>query len=353
MMFTEKQKQEIIHDVWLLKKTSIVPFIVEIGPFHAAHKELFYEDIKELEWDENYYEKKENKKINDFDIPNIKPNLGIGIIAAAFGCNYIPNNEGDPWVKAIITNDNIKDIYSIKKPDVKNNEMYRKAYSRIEFLESHSKLPLRLINVPSPLVTASLIWDYTSFIESTLINKKEVHTLLEIITQSTIEFISMQLKRIRNLFTMGHEVYYIPKDIGVRISDDTAAVMSPATYKEFGLPYINRISEAFGGLVWHSCGSIEHILPIVLEIEGLRGIDIVMQQNEWKAIKDITKGGTTLILRHYHFDHTDKEVDLFRYSKSLIDFFGTKGILLLTSAPTFEKGKELSEKLRNFLIQIK
>ncbi len=351
MWLTDKQKREIIHNTWFLKKTPMIPFIIEVGPFHAATKEFFDNDIKELEWNENYH--KAHKKIDDFNIPNNKPNLGIGIIAAAFGCNYILNNEADPWIKAIITRGNIKDVYSIKKPNLENNKIYRGAYSRIKNLELHSKLPLRLINIPSPLVTASLIWDYTSFIESTLLNKKEIHILLEMITQTTIEFVNIQLNKIKNLFTMGHEPWYIPKDVGIRISDDTAAIMSPDTYKEFGLPYINQISEAFGGLIWHSCGSIEHVLPIVLKIKGLRGIDIVITQNKWNLVRETVKGKVAINLRHYFYDHADQKEDLFQYSKDLINYFGNKGILLMTSTPTFKQAKKLSVKLKDFLLEYK
>jgi len=341
------QRKMIIHDTWLQRKVSIVPFLVEVGPFHAATKDFLFNNKKELEWNIKYHS--EHEDFTDFNIPNIKPNLGIGIIAEAMGCKSVPNNKADPWIKPIINNNNINTVYYLKPVNVENNYIFKKAFSRIDFMQSNCNLPLRLVNIPSPLVTASLVWDYTSFIEATLLNKKEVHYLLEIVTDITIKYIKYQLKIIKNLFTMGHEPWYIPRDIGIRVSDDTAAVMSPNTYSEFGVPYLNKISRAFNGLIWHSCGTIEHVLPRVLEIKDLRGIDIVMTQNNWSKIKNIALNKVVINMRHYFYDHENKQDDLYKYSIELINYFGKRGVLLMTSDEDTNSAKELASKLKDFL----
>ncbi len=98
-------------------------------------------------------------------------------------------------------------MYTLKKPDPESNPIYQKAFARLEFLQMNSILPLRLVNVPSPLVSASLIWDYTSFIETTILYPKETHALLEMVTEATIEFVQLQLQRMKNLYTMGHDAW--------------------------------------------------------------------------------------------------------------------------------------------------
>ncbi len=54
-------------------------------------------------------------------------------------------------------------------------------------------------------------------------------------------------------------------------------------------------------------------------------------------------------LRHYYWDHNKNNVDLFDYSRELIDFFGKTGVLLLTSTPTYEEAADLSKKLLRIL----
>jgi len=349
MKLTDNEKKKTISAAWLCKKNETIPYIVETGEFHAATKEYYENDNAELSWNETYH--RMMKDVEDYNIPNIKINMGIGVIAAAFGCEYIPNDEADPWCKALITSTNVKDVFNLKKPDLNINPIYDKSFKRINYFESNSNLPLRLINVPSPLVTASLIWDYTSFIEGTLIHPSEVHNLLEKVTESTIEYVKKQISQIQNLYTMGHEPWYLSSDIGIRISDDTAAVMSPDTYREFGVRYNERISEEFGGIVIHSCGDITHVLPAMVETAGIRGIDLVMPQNNWQKVKEATEGKVSLCMRHYYWDHNKSNIDLLNYSKELIDFFGRTGSLILTSTPTYKESIDLSKKLSSLLAE--
>jgi hypothetical protein len=152
-------KKSLIAANWRLEDIDEVPFFVEVGPFHGATKDYFYDDDAEIKWAEDFSAKREG--IYDYGFPNIKPNKGIGIVAAAFGCEYKVNNEADPWITALIREENVDDVYKLELPDPVNNPVYADAWKRLEYLQSHSDIPLRVVNVPSPLVTASLIWDYT------------------------------------------------------------------------------------------------------------------------------------------------------------------------------------------------
>ncbi len=229
---------------------------------------------------------------------------------------------------------------------MEQSPLIRRAFERLDYLSGHSSLPLRLLNVPSPLVAASQIWEYTSFLESTVTHPAEVHFLLDLVTDVIIEYVRSQLQRIPRLFTMGHEPLYIPADVGLRISDDTAAVLSPTAYRTFGVPYVRRLSEAFGGVIWHSCGDVGAVLPAVMEIPGLRGIDVVAPQNDWQRLRDAAGGRVAMILRHYFWDHGGAGADLVEYSTRLVRFFGRRGLFILTSAPTVPEARALATKLK-------
>ena len=51
-------------------------------------------------------------------------------------------------------------------------------------------------------------------------------------------------------------------------------MVSPDVYRAFFVPYLGRISRAFGGLYLHACGNFAHNLGAMLEIEQLRGINM-------------------------------------------------------------------------------
>jgi hypothetical protein len=342
-------KKSLIASNWRLEDIEEVPFFIEVGPFHGATQEYFYDDDLEIKWAEDFSAKREG--VYDYGFPNIKPNKGIGIVAAAFGCAFKVNDEADPWITALIREENVADVYKLTLPDPETNTVYENAWKRLDYMQSHSSMPLRVVNVPSPLVTASLIWDYTSFVEATLEHPDEVHALLELVTEATIMYIREQFKRIKNLYSISHEAWHIPREVGIRISDDTAALLSPALYREFGVKYNGRIAEAMGGIVIHSCGDVRNVVEAMMETPGLRGLDFTIPQvSDWEKIRDAVAGKTVLCLRHNYWDHIGNEqVDLAEYSRELLEFFGRKGLFIQTSAPTTEEAAALGEKLHRIL----
>ena len=345
-----EEKKERLEATWRLEDTGEVPFVVEIGPFHGATTAFFDDPAAEVKWSEDLHRSREG--IYDYGLPNIKPNQGIGVVAAAFGCSYTVNNEADPWIKAIIREENADDVHKLEIPDPNTNPVFQKVWKRIESLQKISSMPLRMVNVPSPLVTASMIWDYTSFIEALLLFPDEVHVLMEKVTKATILYIQEQFRRIQNLFSVGHEsICPIPRFAGVRVSDDTAALLSPNLYREFGVPYNSRLAREFGGIVVHSCGDVQHVAPVMMEIEGLKGLDFTIPQvMNWETIKEAAAGKTVLCLRQRYWDHPQNSaVDLAEYSEKLADTFGRKGLIIETSAPTAEEAHILGERLHQKL----
>ncbi|GHV54776.1 hypothetical protein AGMMS49579_16030 [Spirochaetia bacterium] len=326
-----------------------VPFHIEVGPMHMATKEFLDNPDAEIKWAEEHARKKEG--VYDYGFPNIKPNQGINIIAAAFGCECKANDEADPWVTPLIREENAEDVNKLKVPDPVNHPVFQKAWRHIEALQKKSSIPLRVVNVPSPLVTASLIWDYTSFIEATLTYPEEVHVLLEKVTEATIGYVKEQFKRISNFYSISHEMWHVPKSLGIRVSDDTAALLSPDLYREFGVKYNAMIAKEFGGIVVHSCGNVTNVAAAMMEIPGLTGLDFTIPQvADWAKIRDAVAGKTALWVRHFYWDHIgDENADLVEYSKKLVDYFGRKGLFIQTSTRTPEEAVVLGEKLHKVL----
>ena len=347
-VLSNEEKKERIAKNWRLEDVDEVPFLIEIGGFHASTSRYHTDHAAELAWNEDFHRRREG--VYDYGMPNLKPNQGIHIVAAAFGCECTVNDEADPWVKPLIREDNVQDVHRLEVPDPRTHPVFRRAWERVDYLQAHSALPLRLVNVPSPLVTASLIWEYTSFITATLLHPREVHALMEKVTEATIGYLKEQLARIRNLHTMGHEMWHIPREVGVRVSDDTAAVMSPSLYREFGVRYNGMIARAMGGIVVHSCGEVKNVVAAMMETEGLRGLDLTIPQADWESVRAAAAGRTALCLRHYHWDHgASAEVDLAAYSKRLVDFFGRKGLFIQTSTATADEARALGAELHGVL----
>lgn len=343
MPISNAEKLDLIKRTWNLEETGTVPYVIEVGRPHHATAAYYNDDAAELAWHAEYHRRQAG--IADFYIPNLKPNMGISNLAAAFGCPLKTVNDADPWVGHLVSNQDPGAARRICKPDTGSNPIYARMLQRLTFLQANSSLPLRLVNVASPLVTASLIWDYTDLMMALIQYPAEVHALLEVITDATIDYVRWQLRHIDKLCTMGHEPEILPPDIGLRISDDTAALLSPALYREFAARYNGRLAEAFGGVVVHSCGDCSRVVAAMLETPGLRGLELTIPQNtKWDAIKPAV-GQIALSLRHKFWDHGPEAPDPVEYTRKILDCFGRQGVFILTSAPSFEEAHSLGERL--------
>ncbi|MHB8279665.1 MAG: uroporphyrinogen decarboxylase family protein [Candidatus Humimicrobiaceae bacterium] len=215
-------------------------------------------------------------------VPFLDPFEGVTVLAEAFGCKVeIPIN-GDPWVKNPIIY-NPTEVYDLKKP-AKNNEVYKRVLETLKFFEKKTGyvIPIGVTDPQSPLNIASLMWGNNNFIISCITNPKEVHYLLDIVTDSFIDFYKMQYDTLKNPAFPVHSFQLVNSNDGISISDDEVILMSPELYKEFGIPYINKISDAFGGIYYHSCGDFGNFLDLVLEIDGLRAINAHLSPKEFK-----------------------------------------------------------------------
>jgi hypothetical protein len=343
MPISDAEKLDLIKRTWNLEETGAVPYVIEVGRPHHATAAFYQDDAAELAWHAEYNLRQAG--IADFYIPSLKPNMGISNLAAAFGCPLRTVDDADPWVGHLLSNRDPGAARRIRKPDTVNNPIYARMLQRLAFLQANSALPLRLVNVASPMVTASLIWDYTDLMMALLQYPAEVHVLLEVITEATIDYVRLQLSHIKNLATMGHEPEILPPQIGLRVSDDTAALLSPALYREFAGRYNGRLAEAFGGVVVHSCGDCSRVVSSMLETPGLRGLELTMPQNtRWEAIQPAV-GRIALSLRHKFWDHGPAAPDPVDYTRKLLDCFGRRGVFILTSTATFEEARSLGERL--------
>ena len=232
-------------------------------------------------------------------VPYLDPFEGVTVLAEAFGCSVEVPENGDPWIRTPLIQHNPRDVYRLKKPG-KNNLVYRRTLETLRYFEEETGrvMPVGATDPQGPLDVASLIWNNQEFIEACVLHKKEVHHLLNLVTEAFIEFYSMQYEALENPAYPVHSFPLVSPGDGISISDDEALLLSPDLYREFGLPYLNRISEAFGGLYYHCCGDFGFLLDHILQIKGLRAINGHLSPGELKpeSVKRILDRGVGLFL---------------------------------------------------------
>lgn len=231
-------------------------------------------------------------------VPYLDPFEGVTILSEAFGCNIrIPDN-GDPYVEDAVIK-NINDVYDIKKP-ARDNNVYERVFNTLSFFEEKTgfQIPVGATDPQGPLNVASLILDNNEFLIACITNKKEIHYLLNMITDAFIEFYTMQYEKLKNPAFPVHSFPLVDSNDGISVSDDEAILLSPDLFEEFGLPCLNRISDAFGGLYYHCCGDFGPMLGNILKIKGLRAINGHLSPREFKPeyIKKVLSQNVGLFL---------------------------------------------------------
>lgn len=345
---TVGEKRDAIRAAWLRGNGARVPFFIEAGENVKATRALLEDPGRDLALQESLLAAA--ARIDDDSLPSLKPNLGIGVMATAFGCPHLVDEKSDPWVKPIIGDENPGAVFSLPVPDPVRDGLLPLALSRIDYFRTHGSYPLRCVNLPSPLLTASLVWEYGSFLAGLLERPREAHALLERITAATLAFLRVERERIGALFSWSHESVWIPPDLALRLSDDVAAVLPADLYREFGVRYNNAFAGEVGGLVIHSCGDVSRSLPAMMETEKLVGIDIVAPQNDLEIVGRLAAGRTALCLRYFDWDFpVGSSVSLLDYGMGLVERFGTAGMLLWTHTPTVGEAAELARGMRRAL----
>jgi uroporphyrinogen-III decarboxylase len=119
-----------------------------------------------------------------------------------------------------------------------------------------------------------MILDDQVLLEAMYTHPDEIHKLLGMVTDFIIDFAREARRLLARPVPTSFQDVYFPDEQGLCLCDDLAAVVSPWLYREFVLPHMNRISDAFGGLFLHACGNPSAVYPIWGEIRGFRGFDI-------------------------------------------------------------------------------
>lgn len=341
---TLRAKKEILRQVYCLEPGLPVPLLVQpFGKWYATRQRM--EDW-DLDIAQQSQVNRQQAQVYDFTVPHLKTGIGLGAIAASFGGAYRWSDDSDAWVTPLIGNDPSK-VYALELPDPLRSGLNPIIFERVQYFQARGAYPVQPCNIASPLTTASYIWGYSEFLEALILSPREVHHLLELVTEATIELVRAQMAIIEDLWCLSHEDWYMPTDMGIRVSDDVLAVISPEHYREFGVRYNNELAQEFGGIVIHSCGDIAYQMPAILEHEGLRAVDLALPHNNLVALRDAGAGKVALTMRYWIQDWEDQRMpDLAAYTENVVQLFGTRGILLQMETRTLDDAIALSQHFR-------
>jgi hypothetical protein len=205
-------------------------------------------------------------------VPALTPTVGVVTIPSAFGCDVIWQERDFPAVRPLIRDP--EQIADLRLPDVRAGELARiLEYTRFFREQMQGQLPIRVTDIQGPLDNASLIMGHNNFLLTIRTHPALAHRLLQLITDLTIEVVREQRRVAGPGFVPALFQPWLPDGWGISISNDDSVMISGRHMAEFGVPYFNQLSDAFGGVYIHSCGNWLHQMPALEQVRNLRGLE--------------------------------------------------------------------------------
>lgn len=233
-------------------------------------------------------------------VPALCPTLGVVAVPSAFGCEVVWWEKDFPAVRPLPLDD-LSGVLSLKMPGVRDGVLSRILdYTRFFIERTEEHIPIRLGDIQGPIDNAALILGHNAFLEGILTRPAEIHRLLEMVTDLMIEFVGAQRE-----ICLGAGVEFVPSGFqpwlpdgaGLSVANDVGVMLSPAQHDEFSVPYLNRISEAFGGVFIHSCGDWTHLFPSLEKVRNLRGLEFGASEAPYDKVLARFGGKTALACR--------------------------------------------------------
>lgn len=212
-------------------------------------------------------------------IPTIRPNLGVVFVPSMAGLDYKVQPEQMPWPGQPVSREKIRAARGI---DLTQTDLMRRAE---EFYALHRRqdggdiVPYHA-DTQGVFDIAHLLYGEEVFFE--LPDEGEAEWIAELmgICHDLYVRASQHLKSAlgerSSVMVHGHgtsQGLYFP-DAGVRMSEDTATLLSPATIDRIILPAIQRAAEPFGGAFVHFCGRHAPFFDALCGLECVRAIDL-------------------------------------------------------------------------------
>lgn len=200
------------------------------------------------------------RALPDDYIPNIRIWPGYITLGTMFGLpvhwsddpNQAPGLAGHPVTDMSM-------VYDLPMPDPMSDGLMPHNLRWLRYCTEHLPKDVYLtgIDLGGPMNTAKDLLDtnllYTAFYD----NSAALHHLLGKVTELQIRCYDAIIEAVRdiNRFTsFDFDPLWAPEGRKGFVSDDVCASFSPEMFREFSMPYNNRIYQKFGGGRLHNCG---------------------------------------------------------------------------------------------------
>jgi hypothetical protein len=237
--------------------------------------------------------------LQDDYIPSLFPGLRQGLLPTAYGAREVETG-GHTWVEPILRD--AQDVFQLGRPDFTRQGVAAEFLETIRFFRSatQGRLPIQMPDMQGPLDLANNLWGTEGLLMAMQETPAAAHRLLQMMTDDYIRYMRLVREAAQGDWVPMHcmPVLWLPPTLGVALSEDLLAVLSPRLYRAFGPPYNRQVAAAFGGIVVHSCGSVEHNLAPLAATPGLVGVNVSITETSLGIAMHVVGSQRVLLVHH-------------------------------------------------------
>ena len=234
-------------------------------------------------------------------VATVRPNLGTVFVPALAGQEYRVQDDQMPWVRAPLSREAITRARDATIADAEIMGL-AEAFYRLHDASGETAVFPYHPDTQGIFDIAHLLYGDTIFLDMMDPGAGPwMDELLEIcldLTIRTTRHIKQLLGEPNGAMVHGHATpqgVYFPH-AGIRISEDTATLISPQSIERFVLPMIERAAVSFGGAFVHYCGRHADFFTMLCRMPRVRAIDLgnpEMYETSW-LLEQCADSGTVL-----------------------------------------------------------
>ena len=205
-------------------------------------------------------------------VPSIRANLGTGITLSCVGLKQLVFPDKMPWLKEHMSREQIS---RLEPDDIKIQGDFGRGLDCMRFFKDtlQNGLPVYCMDTQGPLDLAHLLAGDDLFY-AMYDDPPYVHHLMEFVVElglRTHRWMKEATGEVMDRCHHGNSLY--SENFGIRICEDTSAIIGPDAVAEFSIPYDQKLARAFGGAYVHYCGRSDHLTQALLEAPDIKGIN--------------------------------------------------------------------------------
>jgi len=315
----------------------------------SNYQERFYDP--ELMWESQMSRSRPVVDWPTDGIPTVRPNLGVIFIPSLAGQEYVIREGFMPWCGEALS---VEKIRKAREKEVADAELMKLA---AEFYRIHKEknAPNRHREVAAYQADNQGIFDvahllYGDAIFYDLMDQGKwawIDELLDISRELMVRatrYVKQCIGEEKGWMIHGHGteqgVYF--SDAGLRISEDSPAMISPEQIDRFVIGSIESCADEFGGVFLHYCGRHEYFFERLCRCEAVRSIDLgnpEFYDTRW-LFELCSKTGTVLYSRVAALEKENKDGNWRGYIERLAGIINETGARCILRPLVFPQSRD-------------